>query len=105
MEQEKAKKPRRRFDAQFKADAVRLALEGGTGVAQVARNLGIGRTQLDRWIRQMKGGKVPPHAAFPGNGIITAEKKELLETQRELARVKEERDILKKAMAVFSRRP
>jgi len=105
MEQENGKKPRRRFDQQFKADAVRLALEGGTGVAQVARNLGIARTQLDRWIRQMKGGKVSPHAAFPGNGNVSAEKKELLETQRELARVKEERDILKKAMAVFSRRP
>ena len=66
MEQEKEKKSRRHFDQQFKADAVRLALEGGTGVAQVARNLGIGRTQLDRWIRQMKGGKVSPQAAFPG---------------------------------------
>jgi transposase len=44
-------------------------------------------------------------AAFPGNGNLGADKKELEELRRELARVKEEREILKKAMAVFSRRP
>jgi transposase len=50
-------------------------------------------------------GKKSPQAAFPGNGNIGADKKELEELRRELARVKEEREILKKAMAVFSRRP
>jgi transposase len=104
MEQEIVKKARRRFDQQFKVDAVRLVAESGNAVAEVARNLGIGRNQLDRWMKQLQGKK-SPQAAFPGNGNIGADKKELEELRRELARVKEEREILKKAMAVFSRRP
>ena len=104
MEQGNVKKSRRHFDQQFKVDAVRLLTESGNGVAEVARNLGISRNQLDRWIRQSRGKK-SPQAAFPGNGNIGADKKELEELRRELARVKEEREILKKAMAVFSRRP
>ena len=103
MEQGKTKKPRRFFDQQFKVDAVRLASESGKSVAEVARELGINRNVLDRWKRAL--GKKGAAAAFPGNGNLSAEKKELEELRRELARVKEEREILKKAMAVFSRRP
>jgi len=104
MEQGNVKKSRRHFDEQFKVDAVRLVAESGNTVAEVARNLGIGRNQLDRWKKQLQS-KPSPQAAFPGNGNIGAEKKEIEELRRELARVKEEREILKKAMAVFSRRP
>jgi transposase len=103
MEQGKVKKVRRHFDEQFKIDAVRLASENGKPVAEVARELGIGRGLLDRWKRAI--GTKSPAAAFPGNGNLGGEKKELEELRRELARVKEEREILKKAMAVFSRRP
>jgi transposase len=104
MEQGSEKKSRRRFDQQFKVDAVRLLSESGNGVAEVARNLGIGRNQLDRWKKQLLGKKTH-QAAFPGNGNIGGDKREIEELRRELARVKEEREILKKAMAVFSRRP
>ena len=104
MEQSIVKKSRRTFDQQFKVDAVRMVAESGTSIAEVARNLGISRNQLDRWIKQLQGKK-SPQAAFPGNGNLGADKKELEELRRELARVKEEREILKKAMAVFSRRP
>jgi len=104
MEQGNVKRSRRHFDQQFKVDAVRLLTESGNGVAEVARNLGIGRNQLDRWKKQLLGKKTP-QAAFPGNGNIGGDKREINELRRELARVKEEREILKKAMAVFSRRP
>jgi transposase len=104
MEQGKEKKPRRHFDQQFKVDAVGLVTESGRSIAQVARDLGIGRNQLDRWKAQLVGKKTP-QAAFPGNGNIGGDKKEFEELRRELAQVKEEREILKKAMAVFSRRP
>ena len=103
MEQGKVKKPRRYFDQQFKVDAVRLATESDKSVAEVARELGINRNVLDRWKRAT--GKKSPAAAFPGNGHLSADKKELEDLRRELARVKEEREILKKAMVVFSRRP
>jgi transposase len=95
---------RRHFDEQFKVDAVRLLEESGKSVAEVARDLGVGRTDLRRWKQQLHLGKSPAHA-FPGNGNVSQEKKEVEELRRELARVKEEREILKKALAVFSRRP
>lgn len=104
MEQSQAKKARRRFDQQFKVDAVRLSEEAGKTVAEVARNLGVTRSQLDRWRRDLRASS-SVQAAFPGNGNLGADKKEVEELRRELARVKEEREILKKAMAVFSRRP
>jgi transposase len=104
MEQDKVKKSRRRFDQQFKVDAVRLLSESGKSVSEVARDLGIGRSQLEDWKKLLLGNK-SPLSAFPGNGNLGGEKKELEELRRELARVKEEREILKKAMAVFSRRP
>jgi transposase len=104
MEQDKGKKSRRRFDQQFKVDAVRLLSESGKTVSEVARDLGIGRSQLESWKKQLLRKK-SPLSAFPGNGNIGGEKKELEELRRELARVKEEREILKKAMTVFSRRP
>lgn len=103
MEQSKVKKSRRFFDQQFKVDAVRLVIESGRSVAEVSRELGINRNMLDRWKRAL--AKKAPGAAFPGNGNLSADKKELEDLRRELARVKEEREILKKAMAVFSRRP
>ncbi len=103
MEQGSVKKSRRYFDQQFKVDAVRLLSESGKPVSEVAKELGVNRNQLDRWKRSL--GKKGPQAAFPGNGNIGGEKKEMEDLRRELARVKEEREILKKAMAVFSRRP
>jgi transposase len=103
MEQNKATKSRRHFDQQFKVDAVRLVTESGRPVSEIAKELGINRNQLDHWKRLL--GKKALQAAFPGNGNLNPEKKELEELRRELARVKEEREILKKAMAVFSRRP
>jgi transposase len=103
MEQER--KTRRHYDQQFKVDAVRLLEESGRPLAEVARELGIGRSELRRWKKQQYRPGQPASAVFPGNGNISPEKKELEELRRELARVKEEREILKKAMAVFSRRP
>jgi transposase len=97
-------KTRRRFDEQFKIDAVRLLTDSGRSVNEVSRELGVGRSQLQRWRKQFATAS-SAQTAFPGNGKMTPEKRELEELKRELARVKEEREILKKAMAVFSRRP
>jgi transposase len=103
MEADSRKKSRRHFDQQFKVDAVRLVNESGRPIAEIATELGVNRNQLDRWKRQLS--KKPALIAFPGNGNLSADKRELDELRKELARTKEERDILKKAMAVFSRRP
>jgi transposase len=92
----------KRYDRQFKIDAVRMVTEGGRKMAEVARELGLGHNQLARWKKELEEeGK----EAFPGSGHQSTAEEELKRVKRELARVEEERDILKKALAVFSRRP
>jgi len=99
------KKPRRRFDLQFKLDAVRLMTEGGRSMSAVSRDLGVGCTQLANWKkkygdRSARGNDVPTSPS-----PVTPSAAEIEKLRRELAQVKEEREILKKALAVFSRRP
>jgi transposase len=95
-----ANTPRRNFDKQFKLDAVRLTIEGGRKVAEVARDLGISENTLHNWRAHFKDHGTD---AFPGKGRFTPAEDELRRLQRELANVKEERDILKKALGIFSR--
>jgi transposase len=95
-----ANTPRRNFDKQFKLDAVRLITEGGRKVSEVARDLGISENALHNWRNQFKEQGTD---SFPGKGRLTPAEDELRRLQRELANVKEERDILKKALGIFSR--
>ncbi len=89
---------RRQYDEAFKREAVRLSYESGRTVAQVARDLGMNENNLWRW-RQKYG-------ASGGKEVGTGEsaESELKRLRREVARLTQERDILKKALAVFSRR-
>ncbi len=93
---------RRNFDRSFKVEAVRLITEEKRKVAEVARELDIDANLLHRWKRDLSE---EGDGAFPGKGHQAAEQEELRQLRRELADVKEERDILKKAISVFSRRP
>ena len=96
-----SKEKRRKYGQEFKIEAVRLSHEPGRSVSGVARNLGINANVLHRWRGQLaNGGK----GAFPGKGHMTPEQEELRRLRRELADVTEECNILKKALAVFSRR-
>ena len=94
------KNKRRVFDRQFKMDAVDLVVKQGRSVASVARDLGITDTTLHLWKRDALANQ---EKAFPGNG--TPLDTEIRRLKRELAISNEERDILKKALTVFSRRP
>ena len=96
------RRTRKRYDKEFKLEAVRMITEGGHSVTSVARELGVPANQLHRWKREFNEG---PSHAFPGKGRMRVENPELEALRKELARVKEERDILKKAVAVFSKRP
>ncbi len=96
--------PRRSFTQEFKREAVRLAIERGNGSA-VARDLGIHESVLNRWKRRLQQQAQQPGSGsglFPGNGNRRDE--ELAKLQRELARVKQENEILKKAVCIFTRR-
>ena len=89
---------RKVYSAKFKHEAVRLAQLPERTVAQVADELGIGRSTLTAWLRQQRqqGGR-----AFPGRGrsALTPEEEEIRRLRRELEITKQERDILKKATA------
>ena len=94
-------KERRVYTAEFKREAVRLSEQAGVSVAQVAQELGVSDYSLYKWRKQARadGG-----LAFPGNGKIalTAEQQENVRLKRELERVTQERDILKKAVKFFA---
>jgi transposase len=92
---------RRQYDQVFKREAVRLSHDPDRTVAQVARDLGISEKNLWRWRKKLAEGA---ESAFPGTGHQSPEQEELRRLRRQLADVTEERDILKKALAVFSRR-
>ena len=94
------KEERRKFGREFKEEAVRL-VEGGRPVAEVARSLGVHENSLYRWVRQHAED---PAGCFPGKGHLRPAEEELARLRRELADVKEEREILKKALAIFSKR-
>jgi transposase len=89
---------RRKYDRQFKTDAVELWENSGKSMAEVARELGIAPNRLYRWKDQLR---TDPAKAFPGNGVARDEEMERL--RKEHAEMKMERDILKKALAIFSK--
>lgn len=93
---------RRKYDKDFKLDALRMIQESDRPVAEIARELGIHPNVLYKWRDQLLAD---PEHAFPGKGKLKPADAELHQLRRELELVKEERDILKKALAVFSRRP
>lgn len=89
---------RRKYDRQFKVDAVRLLETSGRTAKAVALDLGIKADMLSRWKRELKEDNL---RAFPGQGNPRDE--ELARLRKENAEIKLERDILKKALAIFSK--
>jgi transposase len=96
------KKGKRQFTIEFKEDAVRLVVEGGRKTSEVARDLGIEPNKLHRWKREMRSAG---SEAFMGTGHLSSQDQELRRLKRENADIKEERDILKKALAIFTKKP
>ncbi len=93
-------KERKSYDRQFKIDAVSLVVNGGRSVLEVARDLGIDANVLYRWKRELTREQ---SEAFPGKGRLGPQEEELRRLRRELEQVKEDREILKKALAFFSK--
>ena len=92
----------RKYDLEFKLEAVRLASEPGVTNKEVERRLGIGQGVLSRWKREIRRDG---QQAFPGKGRLKREDEELRKLKRENERLRRERDILKKAVAIFSTDP
>jgi len=91
---------RRVFTREFKLEAVRLVRDRGVTVAQAARDLGLHENVLRKWVR---GLAVDPLHAFPGHGQMKPEQAEIAALKKEVAKLKMERDILKKAAAYFAK--
>ena len=90
---------RRKFSREFKIEAVRLVTDRGVAVAQAARDLDVAESVLRRWMRELTA---TPVAAFPGNGQMRSDLAEIAALKKEVARLRAERDILKKAAAFFA---
>lgn len=95
----KTNQKRRRFTRDFKIDAIKLVKEGGMTPKEVNEHLGLGPQLVQRWMKEYKADS---QEAFPGVGQPKSSEKELYALKRKLKRVEEERDILKKALAIFS---
>jgi len=93
---------RRKYDPEFKKNAVLLAEDLGRSVSDVSENPGIRVNLLHRWRLQFRDNG---ETAFTGLGPIalTQEQRRIRELEKKLKNAEMERDILKKAMAIFSR--
>ena len=91
---------RRKFSREFKLEAVRLVRERGVSAAQAARDLDVHENVLRKWVREFAAD---PRDAFPGHGQVKPEQLEIDRLRREVAKLKAERDILKKAVAYFAK--
>ena len=91
---------RRKFSREFKLEAARLVKDRGVAVAQAARDLDLHENVLRKWVRQFADDS---QHAFPGHGQMKPEQQEIDRLRKEVAKLKAERDILKKAAAYFAR--
>jgi transposase len=93
---------RRSFSREFKVEAVKLVTEAGHKHTQVASDLGVHPNTIYKWVRQYAQR---PQEAFVGKGHPLTEAEAFRQLQRENERLRMERDILKKAVAIFSKNP
>jgi len=92
----------RKYDEEFKSRAVQLYLTGGKSCETLGEELGVSANTLYAWVRNPRYA----YSQTPGTGRPSGEASEIIKEfkalKRELSIVKEERDILKKALAIFS---
>jgi transposase len=79
--------------AEYKLEALRRIVDGKEKISSVADSLGLPRETLYRWVREYRA---KPTEAFRGNGKLTSQDEEIRELRRKVARLEEEREILKK---------
>jgi transposase len=90
---------KRYYTREFKLEAIRLAESKVKTIVEIEKDLGLSRGLLNRW---KKEAQEEGRNAFPGSGYTSSEENELRRLQQENAILKQERDILKKAVAIFA---
>ena len=96
----RSRRPRRRFDDDFKAQAVRLVLDEGKSIGAVARDLDLTDTALREWVQRARANRTRGRT-----GLTTAEREELTQLRKENRQLRLEREILKNAAAFFAKEP
>ena len=91
---------RARHSTEYKHEALRRVVDGKESTAAVADPLGLTRETLYRWLREYRAN---PPEAFRGNGKLTSQDEEIRQLRRKVARLEEEREILKKAATFFAK--
>ncbi len=93
------RKRQRKYTPEFRAEAVRLVQVGDKSLLQVGRELGVSHQTLWSWVHQAEvdAGKGEPEE------LTTSEREELRRLRREVAQLREDREILKKAAAFFAK--
>jgi transposase-like protein len=97
MEEQQAQRSRRKFSDEFKRDAVEIVRSSDRSIAEVARELGVYDSSLGNWVRQdrIDRGEI--------GGVTTVEAERIRELERENARLRMERELLKRAVAFWVR--
>jgi transposase-like protein len=94
-----SKKSKKTYDKEFKQNAVNLYLKSDRPCNEIAKNIGVSPSTLASWVgAKRRDGE----EAFPGKGHLKPSDAEMVKLRKELADVREERDILKKALGIFS---
>jgi transposase len=101
MSKSKVKQIQKNYTADFKEEAVKLITEQGYTLSDAADRLGVSKSALSKW-RQALLNEGSAKSAFPGKGYLKPEEAAFKELQKEVERLRRERDILKKAMAYFA---
>ena len=91
---------RRQFSREFKLEAVKLVKNRGVSVAQASRDLDVHENVLRKWVHELAAD---PQQAFPSQGVMKPERAEIERLKKENAKLRLERDQLKKAVAYFAR--
>ena len=93
-------KRQKTYTREFKLEAVQLVKSSGKPMSQIARELGVSDSALYQWSKQLAE---EGEQAFPGSGHQTAQEEEIRRLKRELEITRQERDILKKVVSIYSR--
>jgi transposase len=93
------RRKRRSFNAEYKAEAVRLVREGNKSLPQVAKDLDLTESTLRNWVREADGGQ----SQEPAGALTGVEREELVRLRKENRQLQMERDFLKKAAAFFAK--
>ena len=91
---------RRTYTREFKIEAAKLSYNSDKPVEEIAENLGVSQSSLNRWRREYRAD---PDQAFPGNGQMKERDAEVARLKKELREARMENEILKKAVAIFTR--